>query len=343
MEVGGMIGRVLAVAALVLAGGSQAFAADPAGVCAEAQAFSTARNGVSVLVLKDGKTVCEGYAGAGGPDRGWEIWSGTKSFNGMILAAAVQDGLITLDEKVADTLPAWRDDPKKAKVTIRQLLSLTSGLQTSVGRAPDYAGAVAAAVTAEPGTRFDYGAEPFQVFGAVMTAKLKAARTGDADVLAYLERRILGPAGVRWADWRRSPSGDALLPQGSSFTAREWARFGEFVRGGAIKDGRPLVDPATFQAQFEGTGVNPAYGLTWWLARPGGFGPRNAPVDFSDNADALPADLRMAAGAGNQRLYIVPSCGLTVVRQASFTLRTARSGPRWSDYAFLAPIIKAWC
>ncbi|NBB15164.1 serine hydrolase [Caulobacter sp. SLTY] len=339
-----MIGRVLAVLALVLASGSQALAAGPAAVCAEAQAYSTARNGVSVLVLKNGAAVCEGYAGAGGPDRGWEIWSGTKSFNGMILAAAVQDGLITLDEKVADTLPEWRDDPRKTKVTIRQLLSLTSGIETTVGRAPDYAGAVAAAVTAEPGTRFDYGAEPFQVFGAVMNRKLKAAGTGDADVLAYLKRRILDPAGVRWTNWRRTPSGDALLPQGAVFTAREWAKFGEFVRGGAVRDGRPLVDPVAFQAQFEGTGVNPAYGLTWWLARPGGFGPRTAPVDFTDGSATLPADLRMAAGAGKQRLYILPSCGLTVVRQAMFNLRDARGGgPQWSDHAFLAPIIKAWC
>lgn len=339
-----MIGRMLAVLALLLAGGGPALAADGKGACAEAQAYSTARNGVSVLVLKDGKTVCEGYAGAGGPDRGWEIWSGTKSFNGLILAAAVQDGLITLDERVADTLPEWRDDPRKAKVTIRQLLSLTSGIETTVGRAPDYAGAAAAAVTAEPGTRFDYGAEPFQVFGAVMNRKLKAAGTGDADVLAYLKRRILDPSGVRWSNWRRTPSGDALLPQGAVFTAREWAKFGEFVRGGAMGDGRALVDPAVFAALFEGTSVNPAYGLTWWLARPGGFGPRNAPVDFSDRADALQADLRMAAGAGKQRLYILPSCGLTVVRQASFRLRDARGGgPQWSDYAFLKPIIEAWC
>ncbi|MBI1405283.1 MAG: serine hydrolase [Caulobacter sp.] len=314
-------------------------------VCTAARDYSAARRGVSVLVLKDGAAICEGYAGQGGPDRGWELWSGTKSFNGLIAAAAVQDGLLTLDEKVADTLPEWRADPLKSQITLRQLLSLSSGLEGTVGRAPDYDRAIAAPVTAAPGTLFQYGAEPFQVFGAVMNRKLAAARTGDADVLAYLKRRILDPIDVRWSGWRRTPGGDVMMPQGASFTAREWAGFGEFVRGGGVVDGRPIVDPATFRALFVGTAANPAYGISWWLPRAGGRGPRTASIDFADHAAELPADLVIAAGAGDQRLYVIPSCGLTVVRQAAFGLGMGRGrgGPRWSDYDFLRPVLDAWC
>lgn len=316
-----------------------------AAVCAAAQDYSAARRGVSVLVIKDGETVCEGYAGQGGPDRGWELWSGTKSFNGLIAAAAVQDRLLSLDEKVADTLPEWRADPLKSQITLRQLLSLSSGLEGTVGRAPDYERAIAAPVTAPPGTRFQYGAEPFQVFGAVMNRKLAAAHTGDADVLVYLKRRILDPIGVRWSGWRRTPGGDVMMPQGASFTAREWARFGEFVRGGGRVDGRPIVDPAAFRDLFIGTTANPAYGISWWLPRAGGKGPRTASIDFAEHAAELPADMVIAAGAGDQRLYVVPSCGLTVVRQAAFGLGMVRGrgGPRWSDYDFLQPVLDAWC
>jgi len=314
-----------------------------ASPCDEAQAYSDARAGVSLLVLKDGQADCERYSAGGGPGRGWELWSGTKSFNGLIAAAAVQDGLLSLDEKVSDTLPEWRSDPRKRAVTIRQLLNLTSGLATTIGRAPDHAGSIASPMSAEPGTRFQYGAEPFQVFGAVMNRKLAAAKTGDADVLAYLTRRILDPIGARPSVWRRSPSGDLLMPQGAIFTAREWAKVGEFVRAGGTAGGRALVDPAAFRAQFEGTSVNPAYGISWWLPRPGGFGPRTAAIDFSEHADELPDDLVIAAGAGIQRLYIVPSCGLTVVRQAELRLARGGGGPAWSDFAFLKPILNAWC
>lgn len=309
-----------------------------AGPCEEAGAYSELRAGVSVLVLKDGQAVCERYASGGGPRQGWELWSGTKSFSGLIAAAAVQDGLLSLDEKVSDTLPEWRDDPRKAGVTIRQLLNLTSGLSTTIGRPPAYAGAIATPFTAEPGTRFQYGAEPFQVFGAVMNRKLAAAKTGDADVLAYLKQRVLDPIGATPFGWRRTAAGEPLMPQGASFTAREWAKVGEFVRAGG-----PGLDPAAFREQFVGSKVNPAYGVSWWLPGVGGYGPRGTTSDFSTHAAELPKDLVIAAGAGFQRLYVIPSCGLTIVRQAPLLMARRATTPDWSDFAFLTPILKGWC
>jgi CubicO group peptidase (beta-lactamase class C family) len=328
----GLLGLLLGLAAPALA-----------GPCEEAAAYSDMRAGVSVLVLKDGETVCEQYTAGGGPKQGWELWSGTKSFSGLIAAAAVQDGLLSLDEKVSDTIPEWRNDPARARVTIRQLLNLTSGQATTIGKPPDYAGAIASPFSAEPGTRFQYGAEPFQVFGAVMNRKLAAAKTGDADVLAYLSRRILQPIGAKPSGWRRTPAGEPLMPQGAIFTAREWAKVGEFVRVGGQAGGRPLVDPAAFEAQFTGSRINPAYGISWWLPGAGGYGPRGATSDFALHAAELPKDLVIAAGAGYQRLYVIPSCGLTVVRQAPILKAMRDETPAWSDFAFLTPILKGWC
>src|SRR5204862_4336450 len=47
---------------------------------------------------------------------------------GIAAMAAVEDGLLTLDEKVADTITEWKGDPRKGQITIRQLLTLSSGL-----------------------------------------------------------------------------------------------------------------------------------------------------------------------------------------------------------------------
>ena len=299
--------------------GAAAAATPPAPACEAARAYSEARAGVSVLVLRNGEVVCESYGPGGGPDRGHEIWSGTKSFNGLIAAAAVQDGLLTL----------------------------TSGLRSSVGRAPGFSEAITAPMAAAPGARFQYGATPFQVFGEVMQRKLTAAGR-EPDVLAYLKARILDPAGARWSDWRRTPSGDAMLPQGAVFTAREWAKYGEVVRAGGVADGKPLVDPATFAQLFTGTAVNPAYGVTWWLpVATGQPDVVTARLDLGPHAAELPHDLVIAAGAGNQRLYVAPSCGVTVVRQAAFDPATALAARRendgWSDYAFIKPLLDAYC
>lgn len=309
---------------------------DAAAACRDAIAYSNAHRGVSVLVLQRGTPICQGGNGAD-IDTPYELWSGTKSFVGIMAAAAVQDGMLALDEPVAETISEWRSDAAKRTTTIRQLLSMTSGQAGMIGRPPGYADAVAAQVTAPPGTRFQYGPSPMQVFGEVMRRKL-LARGEPGDPVAYIKRRVLDPAGIVVAQWRSGTDGNALMPQGAVLSARQWARFGEFIRAGGKIDGRPVVDPATFAALFQGSKANAAYGLTWWLPRPTtARDVVTASSDLPTHSADVPADLVYAAGAGDQRLYVVPSLQLTVVRQASLDMRALATGQHsgWSDAAFL--------
>ena len=337
------IGSVVAGLALAVALSGTVSAAP----CDAAIAFSSARQGVELLVLKNGQPVCEHYANGGAPDKGYEIWSGTKSFAGIMAAAAVQDGLLTLDEPVARTITEWRSDPQKSKMTIRQLLSLTGGQGGPVGQAPTYSAAIAVPLTAEPGAQFQYGPTPFQVFGAIMKRKLATAGM-QPDVLAYLKTRVLDPIGARPTNWRLTVEGDPILPQGSVWSARGWARYGEFIRAGGKVGGKPIVDPATFAELFKGSAINPAYGVSWWLPRATAAADVvTASLDLGPHEAEMPADLVIAAGAGNQRLYVIPSLGLTMVRLADFdpaaimAARAARAAgsanpaTKWSDYAFL--------
>ena len=308
--------------------------------CQAALAYSAANRGAAVLVLKDGKPICEGYAGEGAPDKPMELYSGTKSFVGLMLAAAVQDRLVGLDEPVSKTLPEWRADPRKSQASVRQLLSLTSGLPSEVGNVPTYAASVAMPMNAAPGERFQYGPGPYQVFGEIMRRKLVAAGQPGGPYL-YLKRRILDPIGLAPGDWRRAPNGDALLPQGAVLTVREWVKAGEFVRAGGVWKGKALVDRAAFRALFAGSKVNPGYGVTWWLPNPSAQ-PDGAANDLGRHAGEIPRDLVMAAGAANQRLYVIPSKGLTIARLASFppgalaAERAARArGEGWSDARFV--------
>lgn len=329
--------RLLTLLPLLLIAPAPAMAGISAEQCQAAGAYSRAHRGVAVLVLADGKPVCADSTG-NDADTPQELWSGTKSFVGIMAAAAVQDGLLSLDERAADTLNEWRDDPQKSTITIRQLLSMAGGQKGGVGRPPSYADAVATPLAVPPGTRFQYSPIPMQIFGEILKRKL-AARGMEADPRAYLIRRVLDPIGAKVGAWRDGADGNPLMPQGVAMTAANWARFGEFVRAGGVWQGKALIDPAAFRALFTPSPLNPAYGLTWWLPHaPTVPDPVTAMVDLGAHADALPPDMVIAAGAGDQRLYVIPSRRLTIVRQAKIDLlalmRGAGSG--WSDADFLS-------
>lgn len=330
--------------ALTLAAGALAAPAlaRASGPFAALAAYSAGRSGVSLIVQRGGRTLFEDYPAPGGPDRAWELASGTKSFCGLMAAALVQDRLLDLDERCADTVTAWRGDARKARITVRQLLSLTSGLDARGGRrpgdVPTYADAVAEPTAAEPGAVFAYGQVPFQVFGEIVRRKLAAARTGDADPLAYLQRRLFDPLGVRPQRWRRGADGMPHLPSGAALTARDWARVGVCVLDGGRAGGRALLDAGALADNWRTTPANPGYGLTWWMPGPGLVGPRQGAAVVRDGPRMAAFGLvRMAAGAGNQRLYLLPERDMVVVRQATGVLRALRGGaPDWSDADFLA-------
>lgn len=304
-----------------------------------ASLYSAMRQGVSLLVMRAGKVLFADYPNGGSVRTAWELASGTKSFCGLMAAAASQDGLLELDEKCADTLTEWRGDAR-AEIGLRHLLSLTSGLQSGqIGHPPTYAEAVRALLLKQPGTDFAYGPVAFQVFGEIMRRKLLAVRS-QFDPLGYLEARVLKPAGARIGSWQRGGDGQPLMPQGCALTAENWARFGQYVL-----DGAKGTDQAVLRACFEGSAANPGYGLSWWLLRPGlvGPGPR-AGLSGADGASMADEDVVMAAGAGNQRLYLLRKRGLVVVRQAKGILAALQrpAGTRtWSDAEFLRLLLRA--
>lgn len=297
--------------------------------------YSAQRRGVSLVVVEGGEIVFEDYPNEGGAGRGWELASGTKSFTGIMGAAAIEDGILSSwDERAADTLTEWRGDERR-RITIRHLLSLTSGIEGGpIARPPAYADAIAQRAGAAPGERFAYGPTPFQIFGEIMRRKL------DGDPLAYLQRRIFDPLHIQPTHWRRARDANPHMPSGAGLTARDWARFGWFV----LRDGEGRVDRAALRACFEPSRANPGYGLSFWLLRDGLVPPgRIQSVDVDPELERRFGPIRMAAGAGDQRLYLLPQQNLVIARQASGILRAmrGRGGTAWSDAAFLRTILTA--
>lgn len=333
---------VLKGLAATLLGGSRGFAQtipDPNNpnyhkLAAE---YSANNRGISLLVMVGGQTVLEDYPNGGSPTRAHELASGTKSFSGIMAIAAQQDGLLSLNEPLAETLTEWKSDPLRSQITLRQLLNLSSGIPGgAVARPPTYSAAIQTRAETTPGTRFSYGPIPFQIFGEVMRRKLRG------DPLEYLERRIFQPIGLEYRNWRRGADGNPHLPSGAFLTARNWATFGELVRQGGLGQGQRIVDAALLDKCFEPSQVNPIYGLTWWLGRPispaqrAAIGRTGRDIEALATTPGLPDDLAVAAGAGDQRLYISRKLRLVVVRQAEGIVDTLLGrGTNFSDASFL--------
>ena len=303
------------------------------GPYAPAAEYAAARRGVSMLVMQDGKIIFETYPNAGGVEKGWELASGAKSFTGIMAGLATTDGLLDIDEPAAKTLGEWKNDGRN-KITIRHLLTLTAGLkgEGDIARPPAYLDAIKATVKFPPGIKFEYGPTNFQCFGEIMKRKLKAAGKPE-DPVTWLQARLFDGLEIRPTDWKHGKDGNPFMPQGAHFTARDWAKFGQWVM-----DGARGVDPKVHRALFESTKANPGYGLSWWLLRPGLIGPspRSGIDGDAIGEAALGEDIVMAAGAGDQRLYLLRKRRIVIARQANEIIRAMAPGSlKWRDDEFL--------
>lgn len=257
----------------------------------------------ALLIACNGTIVLERYAHGHSNDTPHALYSGTKSFWGVAALAAEEDGLLSIDEPVAMTIEQWRDDARKSRVTIRDLLQLTSGFGFGgLGSAvPTFEKAISLPLKNEPGRVFTYGGIPLQVFGAVMQRKLAPRGLSPHD---YLRERILDPIGLRVASWRVLKDGTLPLPTGAFLTAREWLKFGTLVNEGGTHNGKAIAKAESLAVCVTGSKVNPSYGLGFWLRSHSG-------------ADAN--GVVYASGAAGQALYIIPSQKTVVVRFGAST------------------------
>ena len=304
---------------LLFAGSSGAITElDPTAVKAAAE-YSARHRGVSFLAIQNGRTLLEQNA-----EKPHKIYSGTKAFWDLAALAAAEDGLLDLDDHVADSLASWRNHPRKSQVTIRQLLNFDSGLEPVFSLQQTQSGdrnaeAIRARMVAEPGTAFIYGPAALQVFHQVLKTKL-----GGQTPTHFIERRVLHRLGLGRQRYLPDRAGNPLLATGWILTARDWTKIGRVV----LNDGAPVISKHSLEQCWRGTVANRAFSLGWWNNR---AAPNGREFDFEqmlipkwpnqDWRDAClcrdaPSDLVGCIGSEGQRLYVIPSLHLIVVRQA---------------------------
>src|SRR6201999_4024196 len=152
----------------------------------------------------------------------WPIFSGTKNFWGIAALVAISEGRIRLDEPVSDTITEWRNDPRKSKITVRQLLTLTDGLEPASflhrdSIADRNALALRVASVASPGSAFTYGPSHLQVFCELLRRKLNGEST-----FSYLQQHVLSPLGIGSIEYKEDKKHNPLFATGFRLSARQW-------------------------------------------------------------------------------------------------------------------------
>jgi CubicO group peptidase (beta-lactamase class C family) len=293
-----------------------------------AAAYSRLHGGDALLVARNGHLLFADYVSPFALGDAHLLASGTKSFSHTLFVLGAMDGLWSLDEPVYHTIIEWRGDARREAVTIRHLLTLSSGLVN----AEDFNAAQVSqldiydlAVNHSPqlydaGEVFHYGAVNFLVLAAMFERK-----TG-LDPADYLYQRVLGPLGMTEAHlamWMRDRHGKPQMAGGAYLDAQTWLNYGQLMLQRGQWRGRQLLTaPLLEQAWLADNPAYQGYGLTWWRNTAAGnsFDPGldSVPTDGQPDGGrilpALPDDVFFAAGLGKQRLYIMPSQQLVVVR-----------------------------
>ncbi|MCE0497378.1 MAG: beta-lactamase family protein [Methylacidiphilales bacterium] len=299
--------------------------------------YSRTHGGLVLYVQQGGKALFEDDYPGYSSSTPHKIYSGTKSFVAVAALLAAQDGLLSLDEPASQTLTEWQGD-RRRNITIDQLLSQTSGLdpdgETIDASRDQFAAALSVPMVASPGARFHYGAAGYQAFGELLNRKLRAR---DRSVEGYIRERLIEALDIDVDGWKHDDAGNPLLHAGMILTAKEWAKFGEFLCHGGFYDNKQFIDPKLFASLFIGHRANPAYGLGFWLNHPE---PIPRPQRMSDLQPAIdgdqlypggPRDLVACLGSYRQRLYVIPSLDLVIVRFAY--------EDRYSDGDFLSRLL----
>jgi len=313
----------------------------------EAADYSAGRRGCSLLVIEHGKTLLEEYPNGGDAHLAHQIYSGTKAFFTLAVLVAAQEGLLLLDEPVANTITEWRGTSRRGDITLRELMNFSDGLDPVFHLHSDRvtdrnALALRTASVAPIGTAFTYGPSHGQVLCEVLRRKL-AARSETP--FGYVQHKLLNPLGMGTVTYRADAQGMPLVASGFFLTARQWSRFGALMLGRGTIGRREIVPPKAFAACWQGSRINPMFGLGFWL-NSGATRKGSRESDIEDMLEkkwqdqdwhlrcicrSAPADLVAVVGSGYQRLFVIPSLDLVVVRQGT--------NAHFSDAEFLRKLL----
>jgi CubicO group peptidase (beta-lactamase class C family) len=268
----------------------------------------------ALVVVDHGRIVAERYTkgfGSGTPLLGWSM---TKTVMAGIVGLLVKDGKLKLDQA-----NLWTAGDGRERIRIADLLAMSSGLYFNENRGlvsdltsmlylePDMAGfARNQQMINRPGEAWSYSSGTALILSRIVQDKLGLG------ALRYIDERLFLPLGITTATLEQDESGTLV---GSSYmyaTARDWARYGQFLVQDGVWHGQALL-PAGYVSMMatpvKASNGQYGHGLVWLWGSDA-----KTPGENPDAAFDIPPDTFYMSGHDGQTIAIIRSRQLVIVR-----------------------------
>ncbi len=268
----------------------------------------------SLVVWHRGEMVVERYYGGMHADRTTNIKSASKTLLSPLVGIALRDSLIeSVDVPLRQLVPdlyarldaSPNDDPRKDAIRVRDLMDMSSGLETTSFRnygawaaSPDWGwDQLRRPMECEPGRCYQYSTGVTHLLGIAL------AEAADRDLRSWAREVLFQPLDIALPSWDRSPRGYYLGGNNMALRPRDLLKIGVLYLNDGVWDGRRLLPAgwveASWQPRFRSPWNGMGYGGLWWASDWGG------------------ERVFSAWGYGGQFLVVVPRLELAAVATSS--------------------------
>jgi CubicO group peptidase (beta-lactamase class C family) len=273
--------------------------------------YLESKNTKSFIILYNGRIVVEKYFGTHTSTSPWYWASAGKTLTTTISGIAEQEGTINVNNKVSDYLgKGWTSAPlaKENLITCKNLLSMTSGLNDALG---NDVSPVNLQYTADAGSRWAY----HNVYVKMQDVVSQASGQTWSNYFNTKLRDKVGMSGV-WIP------NDGLSVYWSN--TRSMARFGLLIFAKGKWNSTQIINENYLNAATTSSqNLNQAYGYMWWINGKTSFQLPQSQLQFNGSLISnAPNDMYCALGKDDQKIYVVPSKKLVIVRMGNSADRT---------------------
>jgi CubicO group peptidase (beta-lactamase class C family) len=261
------------------------------------------KNTKSFIILHNGKIVVEQYFGSHTITSPWYWASAGKTLTTAVLGIAEQEGTIDINNKVSDYLGnGWTNAPlaKENLITCKNLVSMNSGLDDTLG---DDVSPANLQYVADAGSRWAYHNVYVKIQDVVAHASGQTWNT-------YFNTKLKDKLGMSGA-WIQN---GGLSVYWSN--TRSMARFGLMMYANGKWNSTQIINENYLNAATNTSqNINQSYGYLWWLNGKSSYHLPQSQFEFSGSLiPNAPSDMYCALGKDDQKIYIVPSKKLVIIR-----------------------------
>ncbi|MEV1295909.1 serine hydrolase [Pseudonocardia sp. NPDC049635] len=270
-------------------------------------------------------------------------WSQTKTVSALIAGVAVREGLIEVDAPIGDYLPEGLGDEAHRTITVRSVLTMSTGVQmnwarglnlfTDISRARE---AMSMEIQHEPGEYFQYDQTTPSVLNYVIQQAIWQ-QDPELDYQDWAQQEFWNKLGIPesayW--WQRDRSGNTLGYSKLFLRPLEFGRLGELMLNDGVYQGERVIDESYMAELRTGSDANCGYGFLTWL---NSCEPGKTQVDAAlferrtyDPAGpwitSAPKDLYFSFGLHGQHTFVIPSLDMVVTRSGEVPPDTLENTP----------------